>query len=133
MKFLFVILVALVFVWGALVTALVVARPKGTRLVEAVRLLPDTLRLVARLSKDRTLPRRVRLRVWLLLAYLASPIDLVPDFIPVIGYADDAIVTYLVLRSVIHAAGPDLVTEHWPGSPETLAALRSLLRIQGGT
>ena len=129
MKIVFVVLVSLVIVWGALVTALVVVRPKGTRLGEAVRLLPDTLRLVARLSKDRTLPLRVRLRVWLLLVYLASPIDLVPDFVPVIGYADDAIVTYLVLRSVIHAAGPDVVTEHWPGSPETLAALRSLLRI----
>jgi len=133
MKVLFGVLVALVLVWGALVAALVVVRPKGMHLGEAVRLLPDTLRLVARLSRDRTLPLRVRVRVWLLLAYLASPIDLVPDFVPVIGYADDAIVTYLVLRSVIRAAGPDLVTDHWPGSPETLAALRSLLRIQGDT
>ena len=129
MKTVFVVLVALVIVWGALVTALLVVRPKGTRLGEAVRLLPDTLRLVARLSKDRTLPLRVRVRVWLLLVYLASPIDLVPDFVPVIGYADDAIVTYLALRSVIRAAGPDVVIEHWPGSPETLAALCSLLRI----
>ena len=103
-------------------------RPKETRLTEAIRLLPDTLRLLTRLSKDTSLPRRVRIRAVLLLVYLASPIDLIPDFIPVIGYADDAIISYVVLRSVVRAAGPDVVTNHWPGSPEGLTAIRRLLR-----
>jgi uncharacterized membrane protein YkvA (DUF1232 family) len=67
--------------------------------------------------------------VWLLLAYLASPIDLVPDFVPVLGYADDAIVVAAVLRSVVRAAGPQVLESHWPGSPEGLAALRRLVRI----
>ena len=57
------------------------------------------------------------MRLWLLLGYLALPIDLVPDFIPVLGYADDAIVVALVLRSVVRRAGPDAIERHWPGTP----------------
>jgi uncharacterized membrane protein YkvA (DUF1232 family) len=69
------------------------------------------------------------LRLYLLLGYLAIPIDLVPDVIPVIGYADDAIVIGVVLRSVIRRAGPDIVREHWPGSDDGLALLAQLCRI----
>jgi hypothetical protein len=65
------------------------ARPRGGLLREALRLLPDLLRLLA---ADRSLPRSVRIRLALLLAYLAVPIDIVPDFIPILGYADDAII-----------------------------------------
>jgi uncharacterized membrane protein YkvA (DUF1232 family) len=64
-----------------------------------------------------------------LLGYLAIPIDLIPDFIPVIGYADDAIIIALVLRSVTRAVGPAALDEHWPGTPEGLAALRRLCRL----
>lgn len=74
-------------------------------------------------------PRGVRVRLWLLLAYLALPVDLVPDFIPVLGYADDAIVVVLVLRSVVRRAGPDAVARHWPGTAEGLAALRQVARL----
>src|SRR4051794_13793609 len=78
--------------WAALVLFLFLARPKGSLVKEAIRLLPDTLRLLRRLATDRELPRSVRVRLWLLFAYLALPIDLIPDFIPLIGYADDAII-----------------------------------------
>ena len=81
---------AVLLPWAALIAALVIARPRGALLREALRLLPDLLRLLPRLAADRTLPRGVRVRLALLLAYLASPVDLVPDFIPVVGYADDA-------------------------------------------
>jgi uncharacterized membrane protein YkvA (DUF1232 family) len=114
---------ALLLVWLALLTALAVARPKGGLLKEALRLLPDLLRLLRRLATDATLPRGVRVRLWLLLIYLAVPIDLVPDFLPVLGYADDAIVVTWVLRSVVRRAGPAPVQRHWPGSPDGLAAL----------
>ena len=60
------------------------------------------------------------------MAYLALPIDLVPDFIPVLGYADDAIVVALVLRSVVRGAGPQALKRHWPGTPGRLAAVRRL-------
>ena len=97
-------------------------------IAEMLRLLPDMVRLLNRLARDRSLPRGVRVRLWLLLGYLALPIDIVPDFIPVIGYADDAIVVALVLRSVVRRAGFDALKTHWPGSPD---GLRVVARIAG--
>src|SRR6266516_2023677 len=105
----------LLLAWAALIAALVVMRP-----------LPDVLRLLPRLAADRSLPRGVRVRLALLLAYLASPIDLVPDFIPVVGYADDAIIVGAVLRSVVRHAGVQALERHWPGTRDGLAALYRL-------
>lgn len=96
---------------------------------EMVRLLPDLLRLLKRLASDASLPRGVRWRLWLLLGYLAMPIDLVPDFIPVLGHADDAIVVALAIRSVARRAGTDAVAQHWPGTPEGLAAVFRLAGV----
>lgn len=117
--------------WLALVAVLWATRPDELRLRDLLRLLPDVVRLVRRLAGDRTLPRGVRVRLWLLLGYLALPFDLVPDVIPVLGWADDAIVVALVLRSVVRRAGPAALARHWPGSPEGLAALRRLARLPG--
>jgi uncharacterized membrane protein YkvA (DUF1232 family) len=115
--------VALVLAWVALVAALLIAKPKGSLLGEALRLLPDLLRLLRRLATDRRLPRGVRVRLALLMVYLAIPIDVIPDFIPVIGYADDAIIVTLVLRSTVRRAGLDVVRARWPGSDDGFAAL----------
>ena len=112
--------------WVALIVALMIVRPRGGLAREALRLLPDVLRLLPRLAADRTLPRGVRVRLALLLAYLASPIDLVPDFIPVVGYADDAIIVAAVLRSVVRQAGVQAIERHWPGTRDGLAVLRCL-------
>lgn len=119
---------ALVVAWVALVIALAMLRPRGGLLREAMRILPDVLRLIRRLAADRTLPRGVRIRLTLLLAYLAMPFDLIPDFIPLLGYADDAIIVTAVLRSVVRRAGLDPVRAHWPGSDDGLAAL---IRLTG--
>jgi uncharacterized membrane protein YkvA (DUF1232 family) len=108
----------------------VVARPKGILLGETLRLLPDLLRLLRRLAADSDVPRGARLRLLLLLGYLALPFDLVPDFVPVLGYADDAIVVSLVLRSVVRRAGAPLVRRHWPGTDDGLAAIARLTRLQ---
>jgi uncharacterized membrane protein YkvA (DUF1232 family) len=116
-------------VWVALVAALWVGRPEEGAAREALRLLPDVLRLVRRLAADRSLPRGVRARLWLLMAYLALPFDLVPDVIPVIGYADDAVVVALVLRAVVRRAGVDALARHWPGSSDGLAAVCRLARL----
>ncbi|MGY1649808.1 YkvA family protein [Geodermatophilus sp. SYSU D01119] len=121
----------LLLCWLALLAALWVARPDELRARELLRLLPDVLRLVRRLAADRGLPRGVRVRLWLLLGYLALPVDLVPDVIPVIGYADDAVAVALVLRSVVRRAGPDAVARHWPGTEAGLAALRRATRLPG--
>ena len=122
---------ALALSWAALVAFLVGFRPKGSLLNEALRLLPDTIRLLRRLATDATLPTGVRVRLWLLFAYLAFPFDLVPDFVPVIGYADDAIIVAVVLRSVVRRAGADAVRRHWPGTPDGLAALWRAARLPG--
>ncbi len=90
---------------------------------EAMRLLPDVIRLIHRLAADKTLPRGVRIRLGLLLAYLAMPIDLIPDFIPILGYADDAIIVTATLRSVVQGAGLDAVRAKWPGTDDGFAAL----------
>lgn len=103
-------------------------QPDKTRLREALRLIPDVVRLLRRLAADRTLPRGVRIRLWLLLIYLVSPIDLIPDFIPVLGYADDAIIVALAIRSISRRAGPEALQRHWPGTPEGLA---TVLRLAG--
>lgn len=109
--------------WLALVVALLVVRPRGGLLGESLRLLPDLIRLLKRLATDAELPRGVRVRLALLLGYLAMPIDLIPDFIPVLGYADDAIIVVLVLRSVVRRVGLEPLRERWPGSPDGFAAL----------
>lgn len=93
---------------------------------EAVRLLPDVVVLVKRLAGDSDLPGGVRIRLSLLLAYLLMPFDLIPDFIPVLGYADDAIVVAIVLRSVVRVAGPQALDRHWPGSSAGLITIRRL-------
>ena len=116
----------LLLVWLALVAALWLGRPDDLRVRDALRLLPDVVRLLRRLAADPSLPRGVRIRLWLLLGYLALPIDLVPDFLPVIGYADDAVIVAFALRSVTRRAGGEAVTRHWPGTPDGLAAVRRL-------
>jgi uncharacterized membrane protein YkvA (DUF1232 family) len=124
---------ALLLAWLALVVVLLVARPRGGLLREALRLLPDVLRLVRRLAADKSLPRGVRIRLGLLLAYLAFPIDPIPDFIPVLGYADDAIIVAAVLRSVVRRAGLDAVRAHWPGTDDGFAAVVRITRLHRQT
>jgi uncharacterized membrane protein YkvA (DUF1232 family) len=90
--------------------------------------VPHCAVLFKRLVADRRVSRRHK---WLLVAtgaYLAFPIDLIPDFIPVLGQLDDALVVALALRGVVRGAGVDVVTEHWPG-PE--ASLRTVIRLAG--
>lgn len=122
----------LLLLWLLLVGCLLVAARRTAdppTLRDALRLLPDVLRLVRRLAADPTLPRGVRWRLGLLLGYLLLPVDLVPDFLPVVGYADDAVLVAVVLRSVVRAAGPDALDRHWPGSAEGLAVVRRLVGL----
>jgi uncharacterized membrane protein YkvA (DUF1232 family) len=109
--------------WTVLVVALVLVRPPGGIVPEALRLVPDTLVVLKRLATDPALPRGVRVRLWLLFAYLAIPFDLVPDFLPLVGMVDDAILVLFTIRSVIRRAGPEALRRHWPGTPEGLATL----------
>jgi uncharacterized membrane protein YkvA (DUF1232 family) len=124
--------VGLALTYLVLLGALLASRPKGNLLGETLRLLPDLLRLLRRLAADRSVPRAARVRLWLLLGYLAIPIDLVPDFVPVLGYADDAIIVSVVLQSVVRRAGAPVIRRHWPGTDDGLAALGRLTGLQLG-
>jgi len=126
------VLGGLALLWLALIGALLwISRGQAEKikLVDALRLGPDVVRLTRRLSADPAVPRGVRIWLVLLLVYLLLPIDLVPDFIPVIGFADDAIVVALVLRFATRHAGADALDRHWPGTPQGLSALRTLVGL----
>ncbi|GGQ19850.1 YkvA family protein [Streptomyces mutabilis] len=123
----------LMLTWLLVIAAMLIVRPRGSLFTEAIRLLPDLLRLIPRLARDPDLPRGARVRLWLLLAYLAMPIDLVPDFIPVLGYADDAIVVAAVLRAIVRRASPHALNRHWPGTDDGLAAVRRLAGLPAAT
>ncbi len=116
----------LLLAWAALVAVLWRAGSRRPGLASVARLLPDLLRLVARLARDRDLPCRVRLLLWLLLAYLASPVDLVPDVVPVVGLLDDLVAVVLVLGAVLRAAGEPALRRHWPGREDGLRAVLAL-------
>lgn len=99
-----------------------------SRLRELAAFVPDCIVLTRRLLGDRRVPRRAKASLALLLPYLASPIDFVPDFIPIVGQLDDVLLVALALRYVLKLAGPQVVEEHWPGSPAGLAVV---LRLAG--
>jgi uncharacterized membrane protein YkvA (DUF1232 family) len=104
-------------VYAAFVTALIVAgRWQGARGV--ARFIRDCIVLVRRLLGDPRVSRRHKLLLGALIGYLALPFDLVPDFIPVAGHIDDALVVALTLRAVLRGSGTELLREHWPG-PES--------------
>jgi uncharacterized membrane protein YkvA (DUF1232 family) len=116
---------ATVLVWAAFV-AYLLAAGRRTDARALAGFVPDCLVLVARLVRDERVPRRKKLLLYVAGAYLALPFDLVPDFIPVVGQLDDAIVVGLLLRSFLRSGGDSLVRELWPG-PE--ASLRLVLRV----
>ena len=125
------VLAGVALLWAILVLVLWAEQrrhPGGASLRDLLRLAPVVVRLLKRLASDRTVSIGVRVWLGVLLVYLVSPIDLIPDFIPVLGYADDALVVAIALRFAIRHAGRDSVERHWPGTPEGLAAI---LRLAG--
>jgi uncharacterized membrane protein YkvA (DUF1232 family) len=128
------VLVALLILVAAYVAGVLVLVVAGRRSAAAAlaRFVPDCVVLVRRLLGDPRVPLRSRLALVALLGYLLCPIDLVPDFVPVAGQFDDAIVLALVLRHVVRAAGHDVIQEHWPGPARSLAVLLRLVQSPGG-
>ena len=97
--------------------------------MKLARLIPSCLVLLRRLAVDGRVPRSRRWMLFALIPYLASPIDLIPDFIPVLGYLDDVVLILWALRAVVRAAGPEILEEHWPGTADELGVLRRALRL----
>jgi uncharacterized membrane protein YkvA (DUF1232 family) len=90
------------------------------------RFVPDCVVLLRRLLRDPRVPRRAKVAIALAVPYLASPVDLVPDFVPVLGHLDDALLVALVLRYVARQAGRPVVEELWPGSEGGLRVVLGL-------
>lgn len=122
------LVIAFLGAWLLLVVALWVMRPRDVRLGELVRLVPDLLRLVRSLLADGSVPGPVRIALIGLLAYLINPIDLIPEFIPVLGPLDDVIVAILVLRYVRRRLGDDELRRRWPGTADGYELLGGILR-----
>ena len=108
--------------YAAFVPWLLVAGRRGDARAVA-GFIPDCLVLFRGLLGDARVPRSRKLLLVALVAYLAAPIDLIPDFIPVAGQLDDAILVAAVTRSLLRASGPDLIQEHWPGPQRSLQAV----------
>ncbi|WP_299166818.1 YkvA family protein [uncultured Arthrobacter sp.] len=125
------ILAGLLLVYAvALVLLYLYARrnPETVSMRSALRLLPDLLRLFRSLLTSAEVPASARVLVLVVLGYLILPIDLVPDFVPVLGYVDDVIVVAVVLRAVIRRTGPELLARLWKGDDD---GLRVILRLAG--
>jgi uncharacterized membrane protein YkvA (DUF1232 family) len=114
-----------VAIWAGFVVWLVAAGRRGEARALAT-FIPDCIVLVTRLARDPRVPRRRKLLLLGLVGYLALPFDLVPDFIPVAGQLDDAIIVALVLRHFVRAGGEPLIREHWPGPEQSLALILRL-------
>lgn len=122
-----IVLGSVLVVWAILIGLLWILRPRDVGLRELLRVIPDVLRLVRRLLGDRAIPLRVKVALVVLLAWLISPIDLIPEFIPVVGPLDDIVIAAIVLRWVGRRVGEDTLRAHWPGSPEGFGLVLRLL------
>jgi uncharacterized membrane protein YkvA (DUF1232 family) len=121
------IVAGLVAAWALFILILWVVRPRHVGLGELVRLVPDVLRLVRDLLADGTTPLPVRLALAGLLVWLISPIDLIPEFIPVLGPIDDVVVAVLVLRYVGRRLGHEELRRRWRGTADGFALLTGVL------
>jgi uncharacterized membrane protein YkvA (DUF1232 family) len=121
--------VALALYLALIATLLVAGRRMDARAL--ARFIPDCLVLLRRLIGDERVPRRRKVALLALVVYLSTPIDLVPDFIPVVGQLDDVVVAALALRYALRSGGPDLLTQHWPGPDRSLRAVMRLAYGRG--
>jgi uncharacterized membrane protein YkvA (DUF1232 family) len=96
---------------------------------DATYSIPNLLKLLGRLMKDPRVPRRTKLVVGAALAYVVSPVDLIPEVIPVVGVADDLLIVAFAVNHLVHVAGEDVVLEHWDGPRDLLELIRSILDI----
>jgi uncharacterized membrane protein YkvA (DUF1232 family) len=103
---------------------------QGRQLVtDAVLMMPNIIKLIGRLLRDPRVPRRAKITLGLAAAYVASPIDLIPEVIPVIGWADDVLVLMFAIDSLIERAGDEIVEELWDGPGDLLSLVRDVVGL----
>ena len=122
-----VVFASVLAVWAILIGLLWVFRPRDVALGELLRVIPDVVRLVRRLLGDRAVPVGVKVALVVLLVWLISPIDLIPEFIPVLGPLDDVVVAVLILRYVRRRVGLEGLRSRWPGTPDGFALLGRII------
>lgn len=98
-------------------------------MTQLLRALPDLVRLIARLVGDPLLPRAAKIALGAAMVYLASPIDLIPDFIPLVGYLDDLLLAALLVDGILNWVDRGLVLKYWPGTPDSLERLARVARM----
>jgi uncharacterized membrane protein YkvA (DUF1232 family) len=123
-----VVVVAVVAVWVAFLALFWALRPKGVPIRELLAVIPDVLRLLRSIIADRSAPLDVRIVLVGLIAWILSPIDLIPEFIPVLGPLDDVVVAVVAMRYVRRRVGAEDLRRRWVGSPE---GFEMLLRVIG--
>jgi|FLYL01.1.fsa_nt_gi uncharacterized membrane protein YkvA (DUF1232 family) len=105
---------------------------RTVQLRDAVTVVPALIKLLTRLLKDPRVPRRTKVAVGAILAYLVVPIDLIPDALPVVGQIDDLFLVVYAVHRLIEAAGDEVVLEHWDGSHDLLELVRTVLDFGAG-
>jgi uncharacterized membrane protein YkvA (DUF1232 family) len=126
-QWLLILAVAAVVLYGILVGGVACAGRRGAARALA-GFIPDCIMLFRRLLGDARMSRRHKALLVALLGYLALPFDVVPDFIPVAGQLDDAVMVALTLRAILRGGGPEMIQEHWPGPRSSLSLI---LRLAG--
>jgi len=121
--------IALAFVMVVIVAILLTLRAPAQSIGEIAWIIPSALRLAVSLYRDQSVPNSVRWRLRFAVVYNVQPINLIPDFIPVVGFVDNALVLAWALRSAARVAGPGALERHWKGSPAALALLTRTLRL----
>jgi len=114
-------------VWILAIIGLVIAG-KRTHAKELAMILPNLLSLLRGLIRDPRVGRVDKFLLIVAVAWVASPIDLIPEFIPVFGPLDDVVVVALILRRLVRRAGPQVVSDHWRGDPEVMRKILKLVR-----
>ena len=110
------ILIGIVALWVAVLVLFWAFRPRGVAVREVLAIVPDVLRLLRSLIGDRSAPLDVRVVLVGLVAWIISPIDLIPEFVPVLGPIDDIVVAVVAMRFVRRRMGVDDLRRRWSGS-----------------
>ena len=112
-----------------------VISPNGERvrarslLTAVTTVVPNPIKLVARLLKGPRVPLRAKLTLGAVGLYVVSPVDLLPEFLPVVGWADDILMVMYALDNLISRAGPEVVAEHWDGPGDILKMIQDVVGV----
>jgi len=98
-------------------------------ITDAVFMMPNIVKLIGRLLKDPRVPRRAKITLGLAAAYVASPIDLIPEVIPVVGWADDVLIVMFAIDALIDRAGEEVLMDHWDGPGDLLSLVRDVVGL----